>query len=124
MAKLTVVGEFGAYPFRWSRCRRKTGLMLRGRERQRVAVDALVDRARVGRGGVLVLRGEAGSGKTALLNAVMHSYEALLCVDVPVLDDELVQLAHDITGTQAALLIATEAEPRGLPSIIGPVLRR
>ncbi|WP_439657344.1 LuxR C-terminal-related transcriptional regulator [Lentzea sp. HUAS TT2] len=91
--------------------------MLRGRERQRVAVDALVDRARVGRGGVLVLRGEAGSGKTALLNAVMHSYEALLCVDVPVLDDELLQLAHDVTGTHAALLIATEAEPRGLPSI-------
>jgi len=91
--------------------------MLRGRERQRVAVDALVDRARVGRGGVLVLRGEAGSGKTALLDAVRHTYGALLCVDVRELDDDLVQLAHDIAGTTAALLIATEGEPRGLPSV-------
>ncbi|MDX8033356.1 LuxR family transcriptional regulator [Lentzea sp. BCCO 10_0856] len=91
--------------------------MLRGRDRQRVAVDALVDRARAGRGGVLVLRGEAGSGKTALLNAVRHTYDALLCVDVLSLDDDLVQLAHDVTNTRAALLIATEGEPRGLPSV-------
>jgi DNA-binding NarL/FixJ family response regulator len=91
--------------------------MLRGRDRQRVAVDALVERARVGRGGALVLRGEAGSGKTALLNAVRHTYDALLCADVTSLDDDLVQLAHDVEGTRAALVIATEGEPRGLPSI-------
>src|SRR5690242_16621776 len=91
--------------------------MLRGRDRQRAAVDALVDRARVGRGGVLVLRGEAGSGKTALLDAVRHTYDALLCVDVISLDDDLVQLARDVAGTGAALLIATEGEARGLPSI-------
>lgn len=91
--------------------------MLRGRDQQRVAVDALVDRARAGRGGVLVLRGEAGSGKTALLDAVRHTYDALLCVDVLSLDDDLVQLAHDIEDTHAGLLIATEGEPRGLPSV-------
>ncbi|MDX8049756.1 LuxR C-terminal-related transcriptional regulator [Lentzea sp. BCCO 10_0798] len=91
--------------------------MLRGRERQRVAVDALVDRARVGRGGVLVLCGEAGSGKTALLNAVQDTYDALLCVDVPELDDDLLELARDVAGTEGALLIATEGGPRGLPSV-------
>ncbi|GGM75913.1 helix-turn-helix transcriptional regulator [Lentzea pudingi] len=91
--------------------------MLRGRERQRVAVDALVDRARVGCGGVLVLRGEAGSGKTALLNAVRDTYDALMCVDVPEVDDDLIRLAHDVAGTRAVLLIATEGEPRGLPSV-------
>ncbi|MDX8141969.1 LuxR C-terminal-related transcriptional regulator [Lentzea sp. BCCO 10_0061] len=91
--------------------------MLRGRERQRVAVDALVDRARVGRGGVLVVRGEAGSGKTALLDAVRQTYDALLCVDVRELDDDLVQLARDVVGTRAALLIATEGEAYGLPSV-------
>ncbi|MGW6447322.1 LuxR C-terminal-related transcriptional regulator [Lentzea sp. NPDC055074] len=91
--------------------------MLRGRERQRVAVDALVDRARVGCGGVLVLRGEAGSGKTALLNAVKDTYDALLRVDVPEVDDDLMKLAHDVAGTRAVLLIATEGEPRGLPCV-------
>jgi DNA-binding NarL/FixJ family response regulator len=91
--------------------------MLHGRDRQRAAVDALVDRARAGCGGVLVLRGEAGAGKTALLNAVRHTYDALLCVDVLFLDDDLVRLAHDVVGTRAALLIATEGDPRGLPSV-------
>ncbi|MFE7563250.1 AAA family ATPase [Kitasatospora sp. NPDC057500] len=41
--------------------------MLYGRERERAAVDALLDGARDGRSGVLVLRGEPGIGKTALL---------------------------------------------------------
>lgn len=64
-----------------------------------------------------MLRGEAGSGKTALLNAVQHTYDALLCVDVLSLDDDLIQLAQDVAGTRAALLIATEGEARGLPSM-------
>ncbi|MET9224300.1 LuxR family transcriptional regulator [Lentzea sp. NPDC003310] len=92
-------------------------MLLRGRERQRVAVDALVDRARVGRGGALVLRGEAGSGKSALLDAVMDTYDALLCVDVEEIDDDLLQLAREVQDTRAALLIATEGEARGLPSV-------
>lgn len=91
--------------------------MLRGRDRQRVAVDALISRARVGRGGALVLRGEAGSGKTALLNAVRDTYEPLLCLDVPFVDDDLLRLARDVAGTPAAVLVATEGEPRGLPSV-------
>ncbi len=91
--------------------------VLHGRERQRVVIDALVDRARAGHGGALVLGGEAGSGKTALLNAVRHTYDALLCVDVLSLDDDLMQLARDVAGTNAALLIATEGQPRGLPCV-------
>lgn len=115
--KLTAVVENCPDLFRrWSR-RRETGSMLRDRERQRVAVDALIDRARVGCGGVLVLRGEAGSGKTALLNAVRPTYDALLCVEVLALDDDLLRLARDVAGTRAALLIATEGEPHGLPSV-------
>ncbi len=63
--------------------------MLRGRDRQRVAVDALLDRVRAGRGGVLVLRGGPGSGKTALLDAARAAAadfatdprHVLLCVD-------------------------------------------
>ncbi|WP_380285921.1 AAA family ATPase [Kitasatospora purpeofusca] len=41
--------------------------MLYGREREQAAVGALLDGARGGRSGVLVLRGEPGIGKTALL---------------------------------------------------------
>src|SRR4051794_25097789 len=40
---------------------------LLGREREREALDRLLDGARAGRGGVLVVHGEAGVGKTALL---------------------------------------------------------
>ncbi|WP_327678652.1 helix-turn-helix transcriptional regulator [Kitasatospora sp. NBC_00458] len=42
--------------------------MLYGREREQAAVDALLDGARDGRSGVLVLCGEPGIGKTALLD--------------------------------------------------------
>ena len=41
--------------------------MLRGRHNECAALDALLDGARDGRSGVLVLTGEAGVGKTALL---------------------------------------------------------
>ena len=43
------------------------GTGLRGRRREREALDRLLDRARAGHSAVLVVRGEAGIGKTALL---------------------------------------------------------
>src|SRR5690349_12571591 len=42
--------------------------MLRGREVQQAAIDALLSQARAGASGALVLRGEPGIGKTALLD--------------------------------------------------------
>ncbi|KAB8181187.1 helix-turn-helix transcriptional regulator [Microbispora catharanthi] len=42
--------------------------MLYGRSVETAAIDDLIDRARKGSGGALVLRGEAGVGKTALLD--------------------------------------------------------
>src|SRR5439155_15835343 len=44
------------------------GSVLVGRDRERLRIDSMLDAAREGRSGVLVLRGEAGSGKTALLD--------------------------------------------------------
>ncbi|MGI5206022.1 helix-turn-helix transcriptional regulator [Spirillospora sp. CA-108201] len=42
--------------------------MLHGRDGERAAIDGLLGRARAGRSGALVLRGEAGIGKSALLD--------------------------------------------------------
>src|SRR3954463_1745409 len=47
--------------------------MLRGRRAQRAVLTGLLDEARAGRSGVLVLRGEAGIGKTALLKHAIES---------------------------------------------------
>jgi predicted ATPase len=41
--------------------------VLYGRDAERAQIGALLDAARVSRSGVLVVRGEAGIGKTALL---------------------------------------------------------
>jgi DNA-binding CsgD family transcriptional regulator len=46
---------------------RPPGGQLLGRERERVALDRLLEAARGGHGGVLVVHGEPGVGKTALL---------------------------------------------------------
>ncbi|MFE2755466.1 LuxR C-terminal-related transcriptional regulator [Actinosynnema sp. NPDC059335] len=97
--------------------------MLRGRDRQRVAVDALLARARAGHGGALVLRGGAGSGKTAMLAAARDAFaasgrEVLLRVDdAHLLEDTdwLVGLAAQVADEPVALLIATEGGPYGLP---------
>jgi DNA-binding CsgD family transcriptional regulator/tetratricopeptide (TPR) repeat protein len=47
--------------------------LLRGRRDELAALDGLLDDARGGRSGVLVLRGEAGIGKTALLEHAIGS---------------------------------------------------
>lgn len=105
------------------RCRVwKKGFMLRGRDRQRVAVDALLDRARAGRGGVLVLRGELGSGKTSLLRAARAAADprrVLLVVD-DAHDLDLAWLLDalpDLADKPVAVLIATEGPAHGLPCV-------
>src|ERR1700736_446496 len=50
-----------------------SGAQLIGREREREALDRLLDGVRGGRGGVLVADGEAGVGKTALLEYAVEA---------------------------------------------------
>jgi Flp pilus assembly CpaF family ATPase len=50
---------------------RNRGLDLLGRRAECHALDRLLERVRTGESGVLVLRGEAGSGKTALLQYLL-----------------------------------------------------
>src|SRR6478736_5319123 len=50
-----------------------SGRPLLGREREREVLDRLLDGVRGGRGGVLVVHGEAGVGKTALLEYTVDS---------------------------------------------------
>src|SRR5690348_6543092 len=48
-------------------------LMLRGRDDERALLDRLLEEARAGQSAALVLRGEAGVGKTALLEHTIAS---------------------------------------------------
>jgi AAA ATPase domain len=50
-----------------------SGGQLLGREREREVLDRLLDGVRGGRGGVLVVHGEAGVGKTALLEYAVEA---------------------------------------------------
>src|SRR5258708_39966333 len=50
-----------------------SGGQLLGREREREALDRLLDGGRAGRGGVLVVHGEPGIGKTALLEYAVET---------------------------------------------------
>src|SRR5256714_896058 len=49
------------------------GPVLRGRRRESAVLEGLLDGARAGRSGALVVRGDAGVGKTALLEYVIAS---------------------------------------------------
>src|SRR5689334_15375044 len=66
----TVVDENSAYG---RRSIRSGATILRDRQNERAALDSLIERARAGHGGALVLRGEAGIGKTALLDYTIES---------------------------------------------------
>src|SRR3954463_10980815 len=65
------------------------GLELRGRRDERVMLDELIAAARAGRSETLVLRGEAGIGKTALLEYAVESAADFRLVRVVGVESEM-----------------------------------
>src|SRR3954453_15037392 len=63
--------------------------MLRGRRNERYALDRRLQRVRAGESSVLVLRGEAGIGKTALLEDIADCAPGGRIVRVAGVDSEM-----------------------------------
>src|SRR5829696_7806032 len=61
----------------------------RGRSSERQALDRLLERARQGHSGVLVIRGEAGMGKTALMRHAAVEASAFRVVQVSGVESEM-----------------------------------
>src|SRR3954447_9944970 len=70
-----------------------TAPAFRGRSSEREALDGLIAAARAGRSGVLVLRGEAGMGKTALLRHAAEQAAALRIASLHGVEAEI-EVAH------------------------------
>ena len=62
---------------------------LRGRRVECEAIEELLDRARVGQSGALVLRGDAGIGKTALLTHAVEGASGFAVVRASGIESEL-----------------------------------
>ena len=81
--------------------------MLVGRDAERHLLDALLAGARLGQSGVLIVTGEAGIGKTALLDQVRASAEDIQVLSVtgtePERDLPFAGLAQLLRVTQADL---------------------
>jgi DNA-binding CsgD family transcriptional regulator/tetratricopeptide (TPR) repeat protein len=105
---------------------------LLGRERERDVLDRLLDGVRGGRGGVLVVDGEAGVGKTALLEYMVEAarefriartsgaeaemelpFAAVQQLCSPFLDflDRLPQPQHEALGVAFGLITGTAPDP-------------
>jgi DNA-binding CsgD family transcriptional regulator len=69
------------------------GLTLRGRDNERAVLDRLIERARTGQSAALVLRGEAGVGKTALLEHAIKSASGLIVLSAMGVESEM-ELAY------------------------------
>ena len=64
-------------------------MQLLGRERERAALDRLVESARDGHGGALVVHGEPGVGKTALLDDLVEKAATLRIVRTAGVEGEM-----------------------------------
>jgi DNA-binding CsgD family transcriptional regulator len=107
--------------------------MLQGREAEQRKLDGLLRRARAGRSAVLVLRGEPGIGKTALLGYAASRAEGMRVLSAAGVETEaeiafagLYSLLHPLAGQLSALPVRQAAVLRaalglgGGPALAAP----
>ena len=85
---------------------------LLGRERERAALDRLLDGARDGHGGALVVRGEPGVGKTALLDDSVEKARTLRVVRCAGVEGEMELPFAGVQQLCAPILPLAERLPR------------
>src|ERR1700753_3667541 len=88
------------------------GLTLRGRRDECAAIDGLLQGARTGRSGVVLVRGEAGVGKTALLDYAIGSASDMRVVRASGVESEM-ELAFAVLHQLCAPLLDRR---EGLPA--------
>ncbi|MCW2516606.1 MAG: transcriptional regulator, luxR family [Mycobacterium sp.] len=88
------------------------GAWLLGRDAEFASLDQLIDDARVGRGRVLVLRGEAGVGKSALLDYVSERAKGCQVAQASGVEYEA---ELTLSGLQQLLAESVEQHSRDLP---------
>ena len=95
----------------------------RGRARERQALDGLLDRARGGESAVLVLRGEAGIGKTALMRYCARQASGCRLVEIAGVESEMelpLAALHQLCGPMLSGLAALpEPQQRALRVAFG-----
>ena len=87
-------------------------MQLLGRERERAAIDRLVESARDGHGGALVVHGEPGVGKTALLDDVVEKAATLRVVRTAGVEGEMELPFAAVQQLCAPILAFAERLPR------------
>ena len=92
--------------------------MLRGRRDERAVLDGLLDDARAGHSGVLVLRGEAGIGKTALLEHAIESAS-----DVTLLRAVGVESEMELAFAAAASVVRAAATTSSIGFLLRSAMR-
>lgn len=85
--------------------------MLRGREDACAQLDRLIQAALAGRGGVMMLRGEAGVGKTALLEYAIASAPTLRVIRIAGMESEMELAFAGLQQLCAAMLDRLERLP-------------
>jgi hypothetical protein len=92
--------------------------MLVGRREERARIDLLVEQAAAGRGGALAVRGEAGIGKTALLEYARERAGAARVVDTAGVESELEVPFAGLGDVLRPLLTHLDELPRSQREIV------
>src|SRR6201987_4388416 len=100
-----------------------SAVVLRGRRDECAQLDALLEAAAAGRGGALMLRGEAGVGKTPLLEYAIASAPSLRVIRVAGMESEMELAFAGLHQLCAPVLDRLERGPDPPPGARGVAVR-